>query len=172
MEEKDDIMNKLKEQVENKIKTVSATGLKNENIEQLYKLVDLHKDIVNEEYWKTKEEGENKDMRYGRNTYNEGRFSGGYEAGGYGESYGRRGVRGTGRGRYRGEELMEEMSFHYGNYSENPASGQFMGASEKMEALSNLMESAYEYFKELKESAKSPDEIKMMEHYFKKIGQI
>ena len=29
-----------------------------------------------------------------------------------------------------------------------------------------------EYFKELKENANSPDEVKMMEHYFKKMGQM
>ena len=87
-----------------------------------------------------------------------------------GGSYGRRGVKGTGRGRYRGEEMMDEMMYHYGNYSEG--SGQYGAEGEAMEALSNLMESAYEYFKELKENANSPDEVKMMEHYFKKMGQM
>ncbi len=86
-----------------------------------------------------------------------------------GGSFGRRGVPGTGRGRYRGEEMMDEMAYHYGNYSE---SGQYGAEGESMEALSNLMESAYEYFKELKENANSPEEIKMMEHYFKKMGQM
>ena len=86
-----------------------------------------------------------------------------------GSSYGRRGVPGTGRGRYRGEEMMDEMAYHYGNYSEGR---QYGAEGETMEALSNLMESAYEYFKELKENANSPDEVKMMEHYFKKMGQM
>ena len=162
-------MEKLKKQVEETIKVISDNGIKSENIENLYKLVDIHKDISNEEYWKIKEEGEMKNMRYsnyGRDNYGRGNY------GRYEDNYGRRGVKGTGRGRYRGEELMDEMMFHYGNYSENAASGQYGGENDKMESLSNLMESAYEYFKELKEYAESPDEIKMIQHYFKKIGQI
>lgn len=183
-EQKSGTMEELKKQVEETIKVISDNGIKSENIENLYKLVDIHKDISNEEYWKIKEEGEMKNMRYsnyGREMNEQDFFRGEYNEGGnYGRrggrysegSYGRRGVKGTGRGRYRGEELMDEMMFHYGNYSENAASGQYGGENEKMESLSNLMESAYEYFKELKEYAESPDEIKMIQHYFKKIGQI
>lgn len=178
---------KVKEETEQLICEIIEEGIKSDNVDLLYKAIDIHKDIANEEYWIVKEE--NIDMMYrGRGSYNEGGSygRGSYNAGGsggsYGEgSYGRRGVKGTGRGRYRGgqgsgryrgeepEEMMEEMMYHYGNYSE---SGQYGAEGEAMEALSNLMESAYEYFKQLKENAGSQDEIKMMEHYFKKMGEM
>jgi len=180
--EKLNIQEKLTKEIEKLMNGVLEEGIKMENIDALNKMVDIHKDIANEKYWQTKEEEIKMRYReYGEGTMgNYGEYS---EGGNYGRrgvpgtgrgrynegSYGRRGVKGTGRGRYRGEEIMDEMMYHYGNYSE---SGQYGAEGESMEALSNLMESAYEYFKHLKENANSQDEIKMMEHYFKKMGQM
>ena len=105
----------LIEKTEQVIKTVAEQGLNNNNIDFLYKAVDIHKDLCNEEYWKAKEEyymyGNYDDMSYGRRGVR-GTGRGRYSEG----SYGRRGVPGTGRGRYRGEEMLDEMSYHYGNY--------------------------------------------------------
>ena len=105
----------LIEKIEQAIKTVAEQGLNNNNIDFLYKAVDIHKDLCNEEYWKAKEEyymyGNYDDMSYGRRGV-KGTGRGRYSEG----SYGRRGVPGTGRGRYRGEEMLDEMSYHYGNY--------------------------------------------------------
>ena len=105
----------LIEKTEQAIKTVAEQGLNNNNIDFLYKAVDIHKDLCNEEYWKAKEEyymyGNYDDMNYGRRGVR-GTGRGRYSEG----SYGRRGVPGTGRGRYRGEEMLDEMSYHYGNY--------------------------------------------------------
>lgn len=105
----------LIEKTEQAIKTVVEQGLNNNNIDFLYKAVDIHKDLCNENYWKAKEEyymyGNYDDMSYGRRGVR-GTGRGRYSEG----SYGRRGVPGTGRGRYRGEEMLDEMSYHYGNY--------------------------------------------------------
>ena len=105
----------LIEKTEQAIKTVAEQGLNNNNIDFLYKAVGIHKDLCNEEYWKAKEEyymyGNYDDMSYGRRGVR-GTGRGRYSEG----SYGRRGVPGTGRGRYRGEEMLDEMSYHYGNY--------------------------------------------------------
>lgn len=105
----------LIEKTEQAIKTVAEQGLNNNNIDFLYKAVDIHKDLCNEEYWKAKEEyymyGNYDDMNYGRRGVR-GTGRGRYSEG----SYGRRGVPGTGRGRYRGEAMLDEMSYHYGNY--------------------------------------------------------
>ena len=105
----------LIEKIEQAIKTVAEQGLNNNNIDFLYKAVDIHKDLCNEKYWKAKEEyymyGNYDDMSYGRRGV-KGTGRGRYSEG----SYGRRGVPGTGRGRYRGEEMLDEMSYHYGNY--------------------------------------------------------
>lgn len=105
----------LIEKTEQAIKTIAEQGLNNNNIDFLYKAVDIHKDLCNENYWKAKEEyymyGNYDDMSYGRRGVR-GTGRGRYSEG----SYGRRGVPGTGRGRYRGEEMLDEMSYHYGNY--------------------------------------------------------
>lgn len=55
MEEKE-IQEKLKKQVEEKISNVIEAGIQNNNIDVLGKLVDIHKDLANEKYWKKKEE--------------------------------------------------------------------------------------------------------------------
>lgn len=172
-EEKKEIkaIEKLNEEVDKSINRVIQQGVQTNNVDFLYKMIDIKKDI-------TEIEKEDEKMMYrGGNSYNDGgsygrgsyRTGGSYGRYNEGGSYGRRGVKGTGRGRYRGEEMMDEMMYHYGNYSEG---GQYGAEGEAMEALSNLMESAYEYFKELKENANSQEEVKMMEHYFKKMGQM
>lgn len=51
------------EKVESQIKEVINDGVNRENIEYLYKLVDVHKDLKNEEYWKIKEEKYNEIQR-------------------------------------------------------------------------------------------------------------
>lgn len=113
--EENTFQHELIEKTEQAIKTVAEQGLNNNNIDFLYKAVDIHKDLCNENYWKAKEEyymyGNYDDMNYGRRGVR-GTGRGRYSEG----SYGRRGVPGTGRGRYRGEEMLDEMSYHYGNY--------------------------------------------------------
>ena len=105
----------IKEKAEQAIKTVTEQGINNNNIDFLFKIIDIHKDLCNEKYWEVKEEyymyGNYDDMNYGRRGVR-GTGRGRYSEG----SYGRRGVPGTGRGRYRGEEMLDEMSYHYGNY--------------------------------------------------------
>lgn len=58
MEQKD-----LIEKVEKQIEETSKEGVKRENVEYLYKLVDIHKDLKNEEYWEKKGEYYNEIQR-------------------------------------------------------------------------------------------------------------
>lgn len=52
------------EKVESKItQLLSVEGLKKENVDYLYKLVDIHKDLKNEDYWKKKEEKINDEIQ-------------------------------------------------------------------------------------------------------------
>lgn len=51
------------EKVEKQIAEVINDGVKRENVEYLYKLVDIHKDLKNEEYWKKKGEYYNEIQR-------------------------------------------------------------------------------------------------------------
>lgn len=54
----------IAEKVESKIKELlDAEGIKKDNVDYLYKLVDIHKDLKNENYWKIKEEKYNDEIR-------------------------------------------------------------------------------------------------------------
>lgn len=53
MEEKE---GSILQDIEKQIEIIKNEGVKRENIEYLYKLVDIHKDLKNEEYWKVKED--------------------------------------------------------------------------------------------------------------------
>ena len=178
-------MEKLNEQVVEKINSLVKDGVKQANVDYLGKLVDIHKDLANEEYWdKMKEED---DMRYrsysGRGGYGAGGSSNSSRGGSYGEygeggSYGRRGVPGSGRGRYRdgqgngryrGEEMLDEMMYHYGNYSE---SGQYGAEGETLKPLEYMLEAVVDFVKMLKEEANSPEEMQLIKHYSKKISEM
>lgn len=65
MDEKEKPVNEVVlEKVESKItELLNAEGLKRDNVEYLYKLVDIHKDLKNEHYWKVKEEKYNDEIR-------------------------------------------------------------------------------------------------------------
>lgn len=151
----------LIEKIEQAIKTVAEQGLNNNNIDFLYKAVDIHKDLCNENYWKAKEEyymyGNYDDMSYGRRGV-KGTGRGRYRDGGY---YGRRGVPGTGRGRYRGEAMLEEMMEEYGNYSEGR---EMYGADQDtLKSFKYMLKSFKDYYKHLKEEASSQEEIQLLE---------
>lgn len=166
---------KVKEAAEKKIDELVKQGLSQSNIDYLYKVVDIHKDISNEEYWKAKEES------YMYRGYNEGGYSEGYGArrrdsrgrymeGGYSEGYGRRGVPGTGRGRYRGEEMIEDMSYHYGNYSEGMNS--YGADQETMKSFKYMLKSFKDYYKHLKQEASSQEEVQMLEDVAREISEM
>ena len=61
---------KLIEQINEKLSTIVEEGINVNNLEALGKLIDIHKDLANEEYWKVKKEVLN--MRYrGYDDYDE-----------------------------------------------------------------------------------------------------
>lgn len=55
---------KVKELVETKIEKLMETGIQVGNVDYFYKLIDIHKDIENEEYWKVKKEVLENDVRW------------------------------------------------------------------------------------------------------------
>lgn len=119
-EKKENIMYLAKQKSEEVIKTILDEGIRTDNIDLLYKIIDVHKDIENEEYWKIKEECIMYRDYGNYNGYNEGNGRGRYN-----EGYGRRGVPGSGRGRYRGEEMLDEMKYHYGAYQNSYNAGNY-----------------------------------------------
>lgn len=57
------LKDKIKETVEGKLEKLLETGIQASNVDYFGKLVDIHKDIENEEYWKIKKEVLENDVR-------------------------------------------------------------------------------------------------------------
>lgn len=162
-------LNKLKEETEKIIKAILNDGIQENNISFLDKVVDIHKDISNEEYWKIKEELNMRYRGYGNEQYGEygdesygrrgvpGTGRGRYRDG----SYGRRGVPGTGRGRYRGEEMIDEMMYQYGNYSDGKE--MYGNDQDTMKSFKYMLKAFKDYYKHLKQEASSQEEVQLLE---------
>lgn len=172
--EEKNVIDKVTEEVDKSIKRIMEQGVQTNNIDFLYKMIDVKKDIGQIK----KEEQE---MMYG-NYGNYGEYS---ESGNYGRrgvpgtgrgryneggSYGRRGVKGTGRGRYRGEEMMDEMAYHYGNYNEGRE--QYGADEETMKSFKYMLKSFKDYYKHLKEEASSQKEVQMLEDVAREISEM
>lgn len=180
------LLERLKEKTEKVLDNVLEQGIQEDNIDILSKMVDIHKDIANEEYWQEKKEVMKMRYRYGDNEMgNYGEYSDGYSDGGYSGNYGRRGVKGTGRGRYRGgrgsgryrgEEMIDEMQFHYGNYSDGKdefsAGGSYGAKEDTMKALDYMMKSVVQFVQMLEEEASSQEEMQIIKKYTKKISEM
>lgn len=175
--ENEKVLDKLKQETEKKIEEVMKQGLQPNNVDMLYSLVDIHKDIANEEYWK--EKGEH--MRYSRGgSYNE-RGRGSYNErgrGSYNEGYGARG-RGRerdSRGRYKGHEMIDDMYMEYGNYAEGREQynrgGSYGAKEDVVKSLEYMMESVVCFVEMLMGDAESQEEMEIIKHYTKKISEM
>lgn len=170
---------KVKSKVEEKIGKIIDVGIQSDNVDYLYKLIDIHKDIENEEYWKVKKEGIlMRYMDYGREEYgnaNYGRRGVPGTGRGYGDgSYRRRGVPGTGRGRYRGEYAIDEMKDYYMNYNDatdEMERGNYGAEGEMIKSVETIMENIYEIVQELSE-ANSPEVNQIIKKYSRKISEM
>lgn len=171
-EKQEKLKEKLTEETDKQLEQLLEQGINADNITYLGKIIDIIKDKENIIYWKEKIE------MYG-NRYSRD-FSGEYGRGSYNEgSYGRRGVKGTGRGRYRGgrgsgryrgEEMMDEMMYHYGNYNEGRE--QYGADDETMKSFKYMLKSFKDYYKHLKQEASSQQEVKMLEDVAREISEM
>lgn len=168
-----DVIEKVTEEVDKSIKRIMEQGVQTNNVDFLYKMIDIKKDIAEIE----KEEQEMMYGNYGNyGEYNEnGNYNGGRRRDSRGRfmesgSYGRRGVKGTGRGRYRGEEMMDEMMYHYGNYSEGRE--QYGADQETMKSFQYMLKSFKDYYKHLKQEASSQQEVQMLEDVAREISEM
>ena len=163
------VIEKVTEEVDKSITRIMQQGVQTNNVDFLYKMIDIKKDIAEIK----KEEQEMMYGNYGR--YDDMSYSGGrrrdsrgrYMEGG---SYGRRGVPGSGRGRYRGEEMMDEMAYHYGNYNEGRE--QYGADEETMKSFKYMLKSFKDYYKHLKDEASSQQEVKMLEDVAREISEL
>jgi hypothetical protein len=168
-------MNKeLKEMVEKGIDNLIENGLQVENLDSLSKLVDIHKDLENEEYWKEKKEV--MEMKY-RGYGNE--YGNDYSR----ESYGRRMRDSRGRfresgnmgRRYRGEETMDEMYGAYREYSEGREQmnmGNYSAKGNTMKSLEYMLQSVVEFIEMLKKDANSQEEVELIQEYTRHISEM
>lgn len=173
-------MNKeLKEMVEKGIDNLIENGIQVENLDSLSKLVDIHKDLENEEYWKEKKEA--MEMRYrGYGTD----YSNDYGRESYGrDNYGRRMRDSRGRfkesgnmgRRYRGEETMDEMYDAYREYSEGREQmnmGNYGAKSNTMKSLEYMLQSVVEFIEMLKKDANSQEEVELIQEYTRHISEM
>lgn len=173
--EEQNTMQSLKELVEAELKEIVNTGIQQENLDNLDKLIDIHKDIENEEYWKEKKEVYR--MRYyDENRYGDNRYGDDYRTD---RSYGRRGrpmnAPRDSRGRYRGpEEKMHEMMEHYGDYtvaSDAASRGNYGAEEDSMKSLDSMLRCVVIFMDMLEENADSQEEAQMIKKYRKKISE-
>lgn len=162
------VLDKTKEEVERIIKQITENGLQTANVELLYKLIDVHKDIENENYWKEKEK-----MYRGRDYFMDDSYNGGRSRDSRGRymdgSYGRRGVPGTGRGRYRGYDMIEEMGEHYGDYSEGRDN--YGNDRETEKSFDKMLQSLEDFTYLIMQEADSQDKIEKVRKTARKISE-
>lgn len=169
-ETKENVLVKTKSEVERIIKQITENGLQTANVELLYKLIDIHKDIENEKYWKEKEE---ESMYRGRDYFMDDSYNGGRSRDSHGRymdgSYGRRGVPGTGRGRYRGYDMIEEMGEHYGDYSEGRDT--YGNDRETEKSFDKMLQSLEDFTYLIMQEADSQDKIEKVRKTARKISE-
>lgn len=132
------------------IEKVGTMNLDATDIDYLYKVVDIYKDLKEVE-----------------NMNNYGNYNG---YGNYGEEYGRRGV----DSRYRGESYMDGMRGSYRNYEEarNEYNRGNYGAKEDgLKELEYMMHAAMKFIKMVKEEATSPEEQEIVRKHIMKISE-
>lgn len=150
---------KVKELVEKGINKTIEDGIQTSNLDTLGKLVDIYKDIANVEHWKKEEEN---DMRYDRRYRDYTR-----------EPYGRR--RRDSRGRYMGDEMMNDMHEAYRDYSdgrEEMNMGNYGAKDDTMKSLEYMMQSVVQFIEMLERDANSQEEIEIIKDYTRQISEM
>ena len=150
-----ELIPKTREEVEKLIKSIVSDGLQTGNVDLLYKLIDIHKDIENEYYWKIKEDN----MRYYTDDY--------YDGGRSRDSQGRYMERGYGR-RYRGEDVLDRMHDDYRDYSY----GRENYRGNTTQSLEYMMKSVADFVGMLQDDAGSQEELDIIKKYSRKISEM
>jgi len=89
--------------------------------------------------------------------------------------YGRRGVPGSGRGRYRGHYYIDDMDEQYGNYSESKESyrrGNYGAGEDSIKSLDYMLKSVHQFMKMLKDDADNQEEVELIQEYARKISDL
>lgn len=164
------LQTKLLEVVENSINNIIDEDLTQENLKILGELVDIHKDINNEKYWKIKE---CEIMRYSNysNYGNYGNYNGNYGREQYNDNYGRRGY----DRKYRGHDKIDEMYGEYGRYEEGREQynrGNYGAKEDTLKSLEYMLKSMVEFVNMLKQDATSQEEMQLIQQYTRQINEM
>ena len=139
------VIEKMKESINNQLEQ----GLNTQNIDVLYKLVDIYKDMKEVENMNY---GNYMGRNVGYDSY--GRNYGNME---YGRNYGRQGY----DSKYRGDEYIDRMHNEYGRYME---SRNRYGAGEESDKAFHFMTKALgEYIEFLYEEAETPQQKQQLQ---------
>lgn len=145
--------NKVIEKMTESINKQLEDGLNTQNIDLLYKLVDIYKDMKEVENMNYGEYGRRAGYdAYGRNNYgNYGNY------GNYNMEYGRGSYGRQGRDmKYRGDDELDRMYGEYGRYQE---SRQRYGAGEETDkSFHYMVKSLEDFIKVLYEEAETPQQ--------------
>lgn len=155
-------MYKICTMLENELSRISDKGLTTANIEVMYKLIDMYKDIKNVEYWDSKMEGYS-------NTYG-GDYSGN-------DSYGRHYVRGHySRDGYSRAYDNDSSMANYDRYMDEKRryrSNKSSDCKERvMESLNDYMDSFVQKMESMADEADCAEERQTIEKYINKIKQV
>lgn len=176
-------MKELKEKIQEKIKAITEEGLDNIDIDLLGKMVDIHKDIDEEQYHceKIKLKKEANDMRYGnygeygeygrRRRDSRGRYmEGGYNEGGYSR----------GRGNYGHympypEMYMDRMMDGMEGYMEGREQynrGNYGAKGQTVESLEKMLEGIVAFVEDIQQDPEQKEEKEVVNHYIKKLKEM
>lgn len=148
----DNVICAIKRMVEEELKGAIDEGINHDNIDDIGKLIDIHKDIKNEEYWKMKEEVY--EMRDG--------------------GYGSRKMLPEHEQRARADKKIYDLMGHYKHYSmaSNAADkGNHEAEADCMEYLECILEVICEFVEILEEEAGSPEEVQLIKKYKNKMSE-
>ena len=142
---------RVTEKMTESINKILDEGLNTQNIDIMYKLVDIYKDIKEVECMNYGEYG----RRAGYNAYGRGGY-GNYGEGSYGEygrgSYGRQGR----DSRYRGDNELDRMYGEYGRYQESR--NRYGDGEETDKSFHYMVKALEDFIKVLYEEAESPQQ--------------
>ena len=158
-------MDKVCGQIEEQIKMIINDGVSENNVCYLGQLIDIHKDLANEKYWEAKEEMF--DMRY----RNDGRMYGARRR----DSRGRYMESGNYGKRYRGHDMIDEMSDNYGTYMEGKEDyrrGNYNGQDATIESLDYMLQSVEDFMDMLMKDSDSEEEKQMIRETARKISMM
>lgn len=165
-------MDKIKDSVKSEIMKIHKEGINKNNLDMLGKLVDIHKDIANEQYWEVKEEA--LEMRGNYNGYDREEYGARMRDG--------RGMQRGGRGRGRGSgtrygdgriyDVMEGWEEYRDGMDEYRERGSY-GAKEKgLESLEFMLDAFVKWFEDISRDAETQEEVDLIKKYANKIKNV